>query len=189
MHGRPSVRSPWRLNNLTNGPGRCTTQRHDDRNEEARILWSQMFSHALRLHRYDEAYLALISNPDAERRQDGLSHFVTVVCENGQERLLSELPFAGLQTELESTLAFKARNAAWLDDYALFRALKEANGGRAWYEWPAAARRHETASEPGTRAASRMAVQAASVRTGKGPGRSWPWRGAVQSRRGPRPTK
>ena len=111
MHGRPSVRSPWRLNNLTNGPGRCTTQRHDDRNEEARILWSQMFSHALRLHRYDEAYLALISNPDAERRQDGLSHFVTVVCENGQERLLSELPFAGLQTELESTLAFKARNA------------------------------------------------------------------------------
>ncbi len=27
------------------------------------------------------------------------------------------------------------KNADWLDDYALFMALKEANGGRAWYEW------------------------------------------------------
>jgi 4-alpha-glucanotransferase len=26
-------------------------------------------------------------------------------------------------------------SAWWLDDYALFRALKEANGGRAWFDW------------------------------------------------------
>lgn len=30
---------------------------------------------------------------------------------------------------------FSAANAAWLDDYALFMALKEAHGGAAWSEW------------------------------------------------------
>jgi 4-alpha-glucanotransferase len=32
---------------------------------------------------------------------------------------------------------FRQSNAAWLDDYALFMALKDANGGVAWNEWPA----------------------------------------------------
>ena len=31
--------------------------------------------------------------------------------------------------------AFKAENAFWLDDYALFMALKEANDMQAWYTW------------------------------------------------------
>lgn len=31
--------------------------------------------------------------------------------------------------------SFKAQNAFWLDDYALFMALKEANGMQAWYTW------------------------------------------------------
>src|SRR5688572_23164947 len=30
---------------------------------------------------------------------------------------------------------FSAENASWLDDYALFMALKEANGGGAWSDW------------------------------------------------------
>jgi 4-alpha-glucanotransferase len=30
---------------------------------------------------------------------------------------------------------YKAENMHWLDDYALFMALKDANGGKAWYEW------------------------------------------------------
>ncbi|MCI0550749.1 MAG: 4-alpha-glucanotransferase [Anaerolineae bacterium] len=30
---------------------------------------------------------------------------------------------------------FSAENAAWLDDYALFMSLKEANGGGAWNNW------------------------------------------------------
>ncbi|MFO0609280.1 MAG: 4-alpha-glucanotransferase [Polyangiales bacterium] len=32
--------------------------------------------------------------------------------------------------------AFTREHAAWLDDYALFRALKDALGQRAWLEWP-----------------------------------------------------
>ncbi|HEV8254796.1 MAG TPA: 4-alpha-glucanotransferase [Vicinamibacteria bacterium] len=31
--------------------------------------------------------------------------------------------------------AFRRRQAGWLDDYALFAALKEAHGGAAWNEW------------------------------------------------------
>ena len=38
---------------------------------------------------------------------------------------------------------FGANNASWLDDYALFMALKEANGGGAWSEWPASLRTRE----------------------------------------------
>ncbi len=30
---------------------------------------------------------------------------------------------------------FAQQNAAWLDDYALFRALKTAHDGKPWYEW------------------------------------------------------
>ena len=30
---------------------------------------------------------------------------------------------------------FSQQVASWLDDYALFRALKDAHGGAAWYEW------------------------------------------------------
>ncbi len=38
---------------------------------------------------------------------------------------------------------FCAENAAWLDDYALFMSLKEANGGGAWNNWDAPIRRRE----------------------------------------------
>ncbi len=36
--------------------------------------------------------------------------------------------------------SFCAENASWLDDFALFMALKEANGGGAWNGWPEAVR-------------------------------------------------
>jgi 4-alpha-glucanotransferase len=32
--------------------------------------------------------------------------------------------------------AFRARQADWLDDFALFMALKEAHGGVSWQQWP-----------------------------------------------------
>jgi 4-alpha-glucanotransferase len=37
-----------------------------------------------------------------------------------------------LRSEFET---FAAQNASWLDDYALFRALKNADEGKPWYEW------------------------------------------------------
>src|SRR5204863_6425105 len=31
---------------------------------------------------------------------------------------------------------FRAQEAAWLPDFALFMALKNAHGGKAWNDWP-----------------------------------------------------
>ena len=41
---------------------------------------------------------------------------------------------------------FCADNAAWLEDYALFMALKEAHGGGSWDGWPASLRLRDTAA-------------------------------------------
>ncbi len=49
----------------------------------------------------------------------------------------------GLRAEFE---AFCAEQAAWLDDYALFMALKDAHGGVSWLEWDGPARRREAAA-------------------------------------------
>ncbi|MBI3650697.1 MAG: 4-alpha-glucanotransferase [Acidobacteria bacterium] len=43
-------------------------------------------------------------------------------------------------------LAFTQEAASWLDDYALFRALKDANGGVAWNHWRKAYALRETAA-------------------------------------------
>lgn len=46
----------------------------------------------------------------------------------------------------EAFEAFSQAERSWLDDYALFMALKEAHGGRPWNEWPTALRaRHPQA--------------------------------------------
>src|SRR5438874_1252141 len=47
---------------------------------------------------------------------------------------------AHLQPEFER---FQREEASWLDDYALFMALKESQGGRSWQEWPAELVRRE----------------------------------------------
>jgi 4-alpha-glucanotransferase len=44
-----------------------------------------------------------------------------------------DLARAGQRAEFE---AFHAENSVWLDDFALFMALKGANGGAAWNSWP-----------------------------------------------------
>ncbi len=46
----------------------------------------------------------------------------------------------GLRQEYET---FCASNDSWLDDYALFMAIKEANGGGSWDGWPEALRKRD----------------------------------------------
>ncbi len=54
---------------------------------------------------------------------------------------------AGAKAELkEGYAAFCAANAAWLEDYALFIALKGENGGRPWTEWEAGVAQREPAA-------------------------------------------
>lgn len=50
---------------------------------------------------------------------------------------------AGLREAFD---AFCATNAAWLEDYALFMALKDAHGGRVWSAWERALARRESAA-------------------------------------------
>ncbi|MCM3873643.1 MAG: 4-alpha-glucanotransferase [Pyrinomonadaceae bacterium] len=50
---------------------------------------------------------------------------------------------SSLRTAFED---FRRRNVSWLDDYALFRALKDAHGGVAWNEWDPAYVRREPAA-------------------------------------------
>lgn len=50
------------------------------------------------------------------------------------------------KTLQEEFVAFQANHASWLDDFALFMALKEAHGGAAWPYWPTPLRhRHPSA--------------------------------------------
>jgi 4-alpha-glucanotransferase len=51
------------------------------------------------------------------------------------------------KTDLREALAnFRAGNADWLDDFALFMALKEAHGGGAWDGWPEPLRKRDAKS-------------------------------------------
>lgn len=61
-----------------------------------------------------------------------------------REKLL-HLAHARINEETRRAVeAFKAANSHWLPDYALFRAIKKANGDRPWWEWPnTGLRRHQ----------------------------------------------
>ena len=38
---------------------------------------------------------------------------------------------------------FRAENSSWIEDYALFMALKESNGGGSWLDWPSQFRKRD----------------------------------------------
>jgi 4-alpha-glucanotransferase len=48
---------------------------------------------------------------------------------------------------------FRVDNASWLDDYALFMALKEAHGGGPWSDWESSLRQREASAMEQARAA------------------------------------
>ena len=51
---------------------------------------------------------------------------------------------AGADAQAREALdRFIGEESYWLEDYALFRVLHQANGERSWWEWPAALRRRE----------------------------------------------
>ncbi len=54
---------------------------------------------------------------------------------------------------------FCERNAHWLDDYALFMALKDAQGGRPWIRWPKPLRNREEAALREARRKYRTAIR------------------------------
>ena len=55
--------------------------------------------------------------------------------------------------------AFLEENREWLEDYAIFMALKESMGGKIWLEWPEALKCHEKAALEAKAAELKEAVQ------------------------------
>ena len=50
--------------------------------------------------------------------------------------------YLGLERNYPDFAEFCTEQADWLDDYALFMALKELHGGKPWYEWEKGLREH-----------------------------------------------
>ncbi len=50
-------------------------------------------------------------------------------------RIMREI-FLMQKEEPQSFKDFKERNAYWLSDFALFKAIKAFHGGKAWFDWP-----------------------------------------------------
>ncbi len=66
----------------------------------------------------------------------------------------------GLRSEFES---FCQQHASWLDDYALFRALKDKHGGAAWNNWDAALKRREPNAMARAREEQREQIEAQKI--------------------------
>ncbi len=49
--------------------------------------------------------------------------------------VLRKAALRGLKRDAEEVAAFREENTAWVEDYALFMALKGANDGKSWQEW------------------------------------------------------
>ena len=70
------------------------------------------------------------------------------------QRAFDGFQHGGTAALREEFAVFRAGNAEWLDDYAVFMALKEQHGGGSWVDWPEAIRKRE----PGAVAEARQAL-------------------------------
>lgn len=65
----------------------------------------------------------------------------------------------GAAPELRAELSeYRERNARWLDDFGLFRALRRANGNASWMSWPRDLRRREPAALAAAREMHRVEI-------------------------------
>ncbi|SMB92332.1 4-alpha-glucanotransferase [Deinococcus hopiensis] len=101
-----------------------------------------------------DAILADLPGFSSERVDFGLQY----VWRNGVLRQAYGAFQEGLTPHLKADFeAFRAAEAEWLDDYALFMALKDAHGGEAWSGWAPALRDREP--EALQKARTELAVQ------------------------------
>ena len=67
-----------------------------------------MFKLNLELENYPDAYTAMTSNTDDDRRKDCLRNFVLHLSERGDLAPLVEAPYGGLEAEIGSILENRA---------------------------------------------------------------------------------
>ena len=81
----------------------------DSSDDRVPVLWSNIFKYTLEMGQYGKAYSAIIANPDSHRKKDCLSRFVVVLCERQELETLCQLPYIGMQQDVENALLWKAR--------------------------------------------------------------------------------
>ncbi|KAK2174344.1 hypothetical protein NP493_810g00006 [Ridgeia piscesae] len=86
----------------------------EDDDPNVPTLWSKVFKHQLELGHSEEAYNAMIANPDPSRRKDCLRQFLVVLCERADLQTLVQLPYkdrhVDLEEEVVNVLASRARS-------------------------------------------------------------------------------
>ena len=97
----------------------------------------------------DDALLDVSGDLDAQRKVRLTAAY------NGFQR-------KGSDEERDAFVAFKKEHARWLDDFALYQAMRTAHGERAWYDWPEALRDRDADALDGER--KRLAAQLEQVR-------------------------
>eukprot|EP00041_Stephanoeca_diplocostata_P009857 m.155072 g.155072 ORF g.155072 m.155072 type:complete len:1625 (-) comp17927_c0_seq1:94-4968(-) len=73
------------------------------------MLWTNIFQATIDLGRNDEAFTAVVSNPDEEHRRDNLQRLISVLCERGHYRDVVSFPYNGLQADALEILRTKAK--------------------------------------------------------------------------------
>lgn len=71
----------------------------------------------------------------------------------------SEIESSTRELDLGDFLHWYRCQQYWLDDYALFRVLKDQFSGQAWYEWPLEYRQHEAREMASARKMHRQAIK------------------------------
>ncbi|KAL9141071.1 hypothetical protein ABFS82_14G078800 [Erythranthe guttata] len=76
-------------------------------------LWANVFKFTLDINKYNDAYCAIISNPDEESKTICLRRFIIVLYERGAVKILcdGQLPLIGLVQKVERELAWKAERS------------------------------------------------------------------------------
>jgi len=82
-------------------------QHHPERATLAYIL----FSYHLKLGHNDDAYDAMVSNPDKMRRKDSLRQFLVTLFDRGELAVLSGYPYIDMLDDVESIIESRARSA------------------------------------------------------------------------------
>ena len=87
---------------------------------------------------------------------EGVHRFKDEVLQKAYDRFASAHD-SDLRNEFE---AFCAKQASWLEDYALFRSLKDMHGGKPWHEWDAPYVRRDSNALARAREALRSQIEA-----------------------------
>src|SRR5690554_2112625 len=82
-----------------------------------------------------------------------------VALELAARRFLSDSWQAPMTANQTSWRQFRSDHKAWLDDFALFVAIRDAHGGIPWYEWPMPLRKREPQALEAFRAQHQRAIE------------------------------